>query len=104
MTKNLNEWRTFLGEKQEPGPTGKGLANHYAVFVNAIRNANPKTFNKSIEDGFHTCVLAHLANISYRLGRSLDFNPQTLRCPHDNEANALLTRPYRAPFIVPENI
>jgi predicted dehydrogenase len=104
MTKNVNEWKTFLGEKREPGPTGKGIANHYAAFIRGIKEGDPQTFNASIEEGFYSCALVHLGNIAYRLGRSLEFDPQTMRFSHDNEANALLTRNYRAPFVVPEKV
>ncbi|MCX7887751.1 MAG: Gfo/Idh/MocA family oxidoreductase [Verrucomicrobiae bacterium] len=104
MIKNVKEWKTFLGEKHEPGPTGSGLGNHYQVFVDAIRNGDPKTFNVSIEEGFYTCALVHLANISYRLGRSLEFDPVAMRFPHDREANAMLTRDYRPPFVVPDKV
>jgi predicted dehydrogenase len=41
---------------------------------------------------------------TYQLGRVLEFDPLTERFPHDDEANSLLTRPYRAPFVVPENV
>ncbi len=104
LAKNVGEWRTFLGEKREPGPTGKGEGNHYAAFVDAIRNGDPATYNAGIEDGFHSCALIHLGNISYRLGRSLDFDPATLTFPHDEEASRMLTRPYREPFVVPEKV
>jgi predicted dehydrogenase len=104
MAKNLNTWATYLGEKREVGPAGKGLGSHYAAFIRAIREMDPKATNTSIEEGFYSCALGHLANISYRLGRSLDFDPATLRFPHDEEANRLLTREYRAPFIVPEKV
>ena len=104
MAKNVNEWRTFMGEKREPGPTGNGLGNHYEVFVNAIRDPKPETFNVSIENGFHSCAVMHLGNISYRLGRSLEFDPGTMTFPHDKEATAMLTREYRAPFVVPEKV
>ena len=60
--------------------------------------------NLSIENGFYSCALVHLGNISYRLGRSLDFDPATMRFPHDDEANRMLTREYRAPFVVPEKV
>jgi hypothetical protein len=46
----------------------------------------------------------HLANISYRVGRTLQFDPNTLSIVGDKEANALLTRRYRAPFVVPEKV
>ncbi|MCX6908786.1 MAG: Gfo/Idh/MocA family oxidoreductase [Verrucomicrobia bacterium] len=104
MAKNVNEWRTFMGEKREAGPTGGGLGNHYEVFVNAIRDPKPETFNVSIENGFYSCAVMHLGNISYRLGRSLEFDPKMMRFPHDEEANRMLRREYRAPFVVPEKV
>jgi predicted dehydrogenase len=104
MAKTVNDWQTYMGQKREPGPTGGGLGNHYANYINAIRNGDPKTFNKSIEEGFYTCALVHLGNVSYRLGRSLDFDPATLKFKNDDEANAMLTREYRKPFVVPEKV
>ncbi len=104
MAKTVREWRTFLGQDREPGPTGSGIGNHYEVFVDAIRNGDPATFNRSIEESFCTCALVHLANISYRLGRSLTFDPATLTFPGDAEANAMLTREYRPPFVVPDKV
>ena len=49
-------------------------------------------------------MLVHLANISYRLGRTLE-----LRCGDSElhgrpEATAMFTRNYRAPFVVPEKV
>jgi predicted dehydrogenase len=101
MVKDVGEWRTYMGEKREPGPTGSGEANHYAAFVNAIRDGDPPTFNARIDEAFYSCALIHLANISYRLGRSIDFDPETLTFPRDAEANRLLTREYRAPYVLP---
>ncbi|MCX6907847.1 MAG: Gfo/Idh/MocA family oxidoreductase, partial [Verrucomicrobia bacterium] len=57
MAKTVNAWQAFMGEKREPGEAGKGEGNHYANFVNAIRDPHPETFNRSIEDGFHSCAL-----------------------------------------------
>jgi predicted dehydrogenase len=101
MVKDVGEWRTYMGETREPGPTGRGEANHYAAFVNGIRDGDPATFNARIDEAFYSCALIHLANISYRLGRSVDFDPETLTFPHDAEANRLLTREYRAPYVLP---
>ncbi|WP_169976713.1 Gfo/Idh/MocA family protein [Tautonia rosea] len=42
--------------------------------------------------------------MQYRLGRRLRFNPETERFLDDDAANALLTRSYRAPFVVPESL
>jgi hypothetical protein len=104
MAKDVDQWQTFMGQDRVPGPSGSGLGNHYQVFTDAIRNPDPKIFNKSIEEGFYSCCLVHLANISYRLGRSLDFDPERMRFVSDTQANAMLTREYRAPFVVPDRV
>jgi len=72
--------------------------------VKAIREPDPTTFNHGIEDGFYSCAVIHLGNIAYRLGRTLTFDPATLSFPGDAEANALLTREYRAPYTVPDKV
>jgi predicted dehydrogenase len=41
---------------------------------------------------------------TYQLGPILTFNPQRERFVRNKEANALLTRPYRQPFVVPEQV
>jgi hypothetical protein len=38
------------------------------------------------------------------LGRSLHFEKDSLTCTGDQEANAMFTRQYRAPFVVPANV
>jgi hypothetical protein len=45
-----------------------------------------------------------LDGMNYRLGRSLTFDPSTESFVGDAEANRLLTRLYRAPFVVPDRI
>jgi hypothetical protein len=46
----------------------------------------------------------HLANASYRLGRTLRFDPAQEQVIGDEEASKLLRGTYRAPYIVPEKI
>lgn len=104
MAKTVNDWQTYMGPNRRPGAKGGGLGNHYAGYIDAIRSADPSSFNKSIEEGFYTCALVHLGNISYRLGRSLEFDPVTMKFKNDDEANAMLTRNYRKPFVVPEKV
>ncbi len=103
MVKDVNAWKTYMGKKLEPGPSGRGQANHYLKFVEAIRAGNGSLANGDISDGHYSAALVHLANISYRLGRSLRFDPKSERFIGDDEANRLLGRDYRAPFIVPDN-
>jgi hypothetical protein len=45
-----------------------------------------------------------LEEATYRVGRTLTFDPATEKVVGDPEANALLTRPYRKPFVVPETV
>ena len=45
-----------------------------------------------------------LEDATYRLGRKLEFDAKAEQFVGDQEANRLLTRPYRAPFVVPENV
>jgi hypothetical protein len=58
--------------------------------------------NAPITEGAISTMLVHLANISYRVGRTLEFDPETYTCKGDAEANALFRRKYRAPFEVPQ--
>ena len=47
-------------------------------------------------------MLIHLANISYRLGCTLNFDAVTMTCKRDVEPNRMFTRvAYRAPYVVP---
>ena len=55
-----------------------------------------------VEEGAISTMLIHLANISYRTGRTLYFDPVTYTCKGDAEATAMFTRgQYRSPFAVP---
>jgi len=45
-----------------------------------------------------------LANISYRLGRELKFMGDYEKFANDPEADTMLTRNYRQPYVVPEQV
>jgi predicted dehydrogenase len=45
-----------------------------------------------------------LDGLNYRLGRKLTFDTASESFVGDSQANELLTRPYRAPFVVPDRI
>jgi predicted dehydrogenase len=55
-----------------------------------------------IEQGYISTTSCILANLSQRLGRSLTWDPQSGRVSGDDEANRLLRRPYRDPWVHPE--
>lgn len=104
MSKNVNEWQTYMGKEREPGEKGSGLGDHYQDFINAVRANDQRLAKGDIREGFYSCALIHLANISYRLGRSLEFDPVKMKFVGDAEADALLTREYRAPFVLPDKV
>jgi hypothetical protein len=100
----VNQWQSFFGKERVAGDMGSGLADHYANFVDAIRANDQKLAKGDIRDGFYSCALMHLGNISYRLGRSLEFDPVKMKFINAPDADALLTRQYRKPFVVPDKI
>jgi predicted dehydrogenase len=97
-------WKTFMGKEREPGPTGSGGGNMFQNFADAIRADDKGILEGNIEDGHYSCSLMHLANISYRVGRRLTFDTENEKIIGDQEANALLTRDYRSPFVVPKEV
>jgi predicted dehydrogenase len=98
------EYKTFLGKNGEPGPARKEGGNNWANFIEAVRNNKREMLNGEIEEGHLSSALVHLSNISYRLGRSLDFDPAKEMIVNDKQANAMMRRQYRAPFVVPEKV
>jgi predicted dehydrogenase len=55
-----------------------------------------------IEEGYISSTACILANMSYKLGRTLAWDAKAGRIIGDDEANRLLRRPYRAPWVHPE--
>ena len=73
-------------------------------FIDAVRAGDPSKLTCEIEEGHLSTTLPHIANIAYRLHRELRFDGKTETFTGDADANALLTRQYRAPFIVPDKV
>jgi predicted dehydrogenase len=77
---------------------------HMKNFFDAIRARDHKLLHAEIEIGARSAAFCHLANISYRVGRSLRMNQSAGRFLGDEEANAMLTRNYREPYVVPRDV
>lgn len=76
---------------------------HKEDFIQAIRTGRAPSAD--IEEGHRSAVLVHLGNIVTRLGgRRIVFDEKTETIPGDEEANALLRREYRAPYVVPDPV
>ncbi|NLF73448.1 MAG: Gfo/Idh/MocA family oxidoreductase [Candidatus Anammoximicrobium sp.] len=66
-----------------------------------------RTFHESFEDMKRHLADAgrlELAHSTYRLGRTLEFDAQAERFVGAPAADQLLRRPYRSPFVVPEQV
>lgn len=99
-----SDYKTYLGKNREPGPARNAGGDHYKNFVDAVRAKNKALLNGPIETGHLAASIAHLGNIAYRLGRKLKFDPTTETFPGDKEANAMLSRKYRAPYLIPNKV
>jgi len=104
MAKDVDRWQTYMGKERELGPSGSGLANHYKNFIDTIKANDPSMLNGNIEEGVYSCMVMHLGNISYLLGRSLEFDPVKMKFKNDKEADALMTKEYRHPFVIPDKV
>lgn len=82
----------------------KGQYRHWLNFVECVRSRKVADLACDILEGHRSAALCHLANISYRLGRKLAFNPETEKFVNDPEADRFLTREYRPPYLVPERV
>ena len=81
-----------------------GGTEHYANFIDAIRDGKKESLHCDIDEGFHSSALPLLANISYRLGRQLKFVGDKEQFDNDPEADAMLTREYRKPYIISNQV
>ena len=72
------------------------------LMVQGVRTRDKSVLNGPVETAHTSSALAHLGNIAYRTGRNLKFDPVTETFPGDKEANELLTRNYREPYVVRE--
>jgi predicted dehydrogenase len=98
---SYDRWQVYLGPKQEKGPGARAGGDHYANFLAAVRERNPKLLNAPVIDGHLSAALCHLGNIAYRVGRSIRVDPASESILNDAEASALLTRAYRPGYEMP---
>src|SRR5262245_28988046 len=102
------KWQTFMEANSEPGPSGPTPdahgVDHFGNFAEAVKTRKAESLNAPVEEGHLSAALCHLANISYRLGRKLHFDAKAEKFVGDKEADSLLTREYRSPFVVPQNV
>jgi predicted dehydrogenase len=99
-------YQVYKGEKNElaadvKAERGKSTTVlHMENFLNACRTRNHKDLTADIEIGATSVILVHMANVSYRVGRLLHWDERAKNFGADAEANKLISRDYRAPYIV----
>jgi predicted dehydrogenase len=106
---DTGSYKAWLGREQQAQESvhNNDQTAHFKNFVDCVISRKKEELHAPIEEGHISAGLMHLANASYRLGRTIHFDPETQEAIGDAEANALLRdgpRGYRKPFAVPEKI
>jgi len=99
-------FRITLGRNKQPEPEVEYPQDidHFQNFAEAVRARDPKLLHAEIEETNLSTALCHLGNISFRVNRDLRFDSAKMQFIGDDEANRLLTREYRKPYVVPETV
>ena len=100
---------TYEFDKYPEDRTEKDLETHVAPavryhmlnFLHAIDTRGRPV--SDIEEGYISTASCILANNSVKLGRSIEWDSQLTRAKNDEEADAILARPYREPWQHPKN-
>lgn len=73
---------------------------HVENFLECVKSRRKPVAD--VEIGHRSIVPCHLGNVAYRVGRKLRWDAASERIVGDNEAAALLTKRYRAPWSLPK--
>jgi predicted dehydrogenase len=116
MEINGSKWKAFRKRENKPFAgtdvetekpaenaylAAPGGSSHYGNFMDAIRSGKNEDLHCDILEGFMSAALPAMANISYRLKRELTFDGSKEKFVNDPEADKMLTRDYRKPYVVP---
>lgn len=97
-------WKVYTRDNH-PGPNLNAVDlpdAHYRNFVECVRTRQRPVCD--IEIGYLSTVLVHIGNIAMRVGRKLHFNSKTESFVDDKEANGYLSRAYRQPWLLTDNV
>ena len=85
----------LLGEEEEILPADDQF-RHSQVFIDNIRERKqPET---DALTGHRATNVGHLMNIAWQVGRTIDWDGDNEQIVGDDEANALVEKPYRDPW------
>lgn len=102
----------FSSYSEEEGPVfsnddpaaSNSVVNHFANFIMCVKSRKWQNLNADIMEGHLSTSLCHLGNIACRTKKTLHFNPNSEKFINDQEADSYLTKFYRSPFLLPENV
>src|SRR5262249_50211349 len=98
-----SELEQFPEDKTEPAlekHVAPAIRYHMKNFLAAIDSRSKPIAD--IEQGYISTTSCILANLALKVGRTLAWDPVRQVVVNDEEANRLLRRPYRRPWIHPE--
>jgi predicted dehydrogenase len=99
VTYELEQYPEDKTEKDLEKHVAPAIRHHMQNFLASI-DARSRPVS-DIEQGYISTASCILANNSMKLGRSLAWDPEKQLVVGDSEANALLSREYRAPYVHP---
>jgi predicted dehydrogenase len=97
------EYEQFPGDRTEKDlerHVAPAIRRHLQDLLAAIAKRSKPVAD--IEQGYISTASCILANLSMKLGRTLAWDPAKGQVIGDDEANRLLRRPYRTPWVHPE--
>jgi predicted dehydrogenase len=96
----LDKYPIDRDEKDLERHVAPAIRVHWLDFLKAIGSRGEPVAD--IKQGHISSASCILANLSMQLGRSLTWDPERHQVVGDEEANKLLRRPYRKPWVHPE--
>nr|MBA3768757.1 gfo/Idh/MocA family oxidoreductase [Acidobacteriota bacterium] len=99
VTYELEQYPEDKTEKDLEKHVAPAIRHHMQDFLRAIASRGKPVAD--IEEGHISTTSCILANNAMRLGRTLEWDAQKQMVVGDKEANALLRRPYRRPWVHP---
>jgi predicted dehydrogenase len=100
VTYELDQYPEDRTEKDLEKHCAPATRGHMRNFLSCIGDRSRPVAD--IEQGYISTASCIMANLSMKLGRSLAWDPAARQIPGDAEANQLLRRPYRGPWVHPE--
>ena len=97
-------YRVFYKDRAGPtaGKPWQESEHFYQNFIDCVKSRKREDQIADIQEGHLSSLLCHLANISYRTGRRLEFDADSETFRHDDDANQYVSKEYRKGFELPE--